>query len=54
LNPVNNKGKYYGIKYEDNDEEELNHGEVTKYRNKNLGEGRTSREIGTRIRLKKH
>jgi hypothetical protein len=51
---TNNKGKYYRIRYEDNDEEELNHGEVTKYRNKNLGEGRTTREIGTRIRLKNH
>jgi hypothetical protein len=50
---TNNKGKYYRIKYEDNDEEELNHGEVTKYRNKNLGEGRTTGEIGTRTRLKK-
>ena len=43
--------KYYKIRYEDNDEEELNHREVTKYMNKNRGEGRLTREIGTRMRL---
>ena len=48
-----NKGKYYKIQYEDNDEEELNHGEVKKYSDKNRGEGRTTREMGTRMRLRK-
>jgi hypothetical protein len=43
---INNTGKYYKIKYEDNVEEELNHGEVKKYMNKNRGEGQTTREIG--------
>jgi hypothetical protein len=48
-----NKGKYYKILYEDNDKEELNHGEVKKYRDTNRGDGRTTMEIGTRWRLKK-
>jgi hypothetical protein len=46
-----NTGKYYKIRYKDNDEEELNHTEVRKYMNKNRGEGRTTREIGQRMRL---
>jgi hypothetical protein len=50
---TNNNGKYYKIQYEDNDEEELNHGEVKKYNEKNRREGRTTREIGTRMRLRK-
>jgi hypothetical protein len=50
---TNNNGKYYKIQYKDNDEEELNNGEVTKYNEKNRGEGRTIREIGTRMRLRK-
>jgi hypothetical protein len=50
---TNNNGKYYKIQYDDNDEEELNHGEVRKYSNKNRGEGRTTREIGTRMHLRK-
>jgi hypothetical protein len=49
---TNNNGKYYKIQYDDNDEEELNHGEVTKYNEKYRGEGRTTREIGTRMRLR--
>jgi hypothetical protein len=49
---ISNTGTYYKIKYEDNDEEELNHTEVTKYIQKQRGEGRTTREIGTRKRLK--
>jgi hypothetical protein len=50
---TSNNGKYYNIKYNDNDEEELNHSEVRKYSDKNRGEGRTTREIGTRMRLRK-
>jgi hypothetical protein len=50
---TNNNGKYYKIQYDDNDEEELNHGEVRKYSDKNRGEGRTTREIRTRMRLRK-
>jgi hypothetical protein len=44
---------YYKIRYEDNDEEELNHSEVAKYMKKHKGEGRTTGEIGQRMRLKK-
>jgi hypothetical protein len=44
-------GKYYKIRYEDNDEEELNHSEVRKYAKKNRGEGTTTREVGQRMRL---
>jgi hypothetical protein len=44
--------KYYKVQYEDGDEEELNHGEVTKYMKKNSGEGRTTGEIGQRMRLR--
>jgi hypothetical protein len=44
--------KYYRVQYEDGDEEELNHGEVTKYMRKNSGEGRMTGEIGTRMRLR--
>jgi hypothetical protein len=50
---TNNNGKYYKIQYEDNDEEELNHGEVTKYNEKNRGEERTTSEMGIRMRLRK-
>jgi hypothetical protein len=39
------------VQYEDGDEEELNHGEVTKYMKKNCGEGRMTREIGKRMGL---
>jgi hypothetical protein len=46
---ISNKGKYYKIRYEDNDEEEVNHTEVRKYMNKNRGEGRTIGEIGQRM-----
>jgi hypothetical protein len=48
-----NTGKYYKIRYEDNDEEELNHTEVEKCKKKNRGEGRTTSEIGQRMRLRK-
>jgi hypothetical protein len=48
-----NTGKYYKIRYEDNDEEELNHTEVERYWKKNRGEGKTTKEIGQRMRLKK-
>jgi len=44
--------QYYKIQYEDGDEEELNHGEVNKYMKKNRGEGRRTREIGQRMRLR--
>ena len=50
---TNNKGKYYKILYEDNDEEELNHAEVTKYEKKNREDGRMTGEIGRRMRLMK-
>jgi hypothetical protein len=50
---TSNNGRYYKTQYEDNDEEELNHGEVKKYRDKNRGEGWTTREIGTIMRLSK-
>ena len=43
---TNNTGKYYKILYEDNDEEELNHTEVIKYKKKNREEGRMTGEIG--------
>jgi hypothetical protein len=46
-----NTGQYYKIRYKDNDKEELNHSEVRKYANKNSGEGRSTREIGQRMRL---
>jgi len=49
---TNNEEKYYKIKYDDNDEEELNHKEVTNYMGKNRGDGRTMKEIGNRMRLK--
>jgi hypothetical protein len=45
--------KYYKIKYNNNDEEERSHSEVRKYSNKNRGEGRATKEIGTRMRLMK-
>jgi hypothetical protein len=48
---IGNTRKYYKIRYEDNDEEELNHIEVKRYMEKNRGEGRMTREIGTRMRL---
>jgi len=50
---INNTNKYYKIQYNDNDEEELNHHEVQKYMNKNRGEGRTTGEVGKRMRLKR-
>jgi hypothetical protein len=46
-----NTGKYYKIRYKDNDEGGLNHSEVRKYANKNSGEGRTTSEVGQRLRL---
>jgi hypothetical protein len=50
---INKTDKYYKIKYyNDNDEEELNHGEVQKYMDKNRGNGRSKKEIGTRMRLR--
>jgi hypothetical protein len=49
---TNNKDKYYKIQYDENDQEELNHKEVTKYMNKHRGEGRATKEVGTRMRLK--
>jgi hypothetical protein len=45
-------GKYYKIQYDDSDEEELNHTEVDKYMKKNRGEGRMTREVGQRMRLR--
>jgi ribonuclease HI len=45
-------GKYYRIKYEDGDEEDLNHKEVNKYMRKNRGEGRMTSEVGQRMRLR--
>jgi hypothetical protein len=36
---ISSISKYYKVQYEDGDEEELNHGEVTKYGKKNRGEG---------------
>jgi hypothetical protein len=50
---IDNTGKYYKIRYNDNDEEELNHTEVQKYRKKNRGEGRMTGEIGQRMRLRR-
>jgi hypothetical protein len=49
---IDNTNRYYKILYEDNDEEELNHKEVEQYMTKNRGDGRTIKEIGTRMRLK--
>jgi hypothetical protein len=49
---IDNKGKYYKIRYEDKDEEELNQKEVKKYMEKNRGEGRMTREVGRRLRLR--
>jgi uncharacterized protein YbaR (Trm112 family) len=46
---INNTNRYYKIIYEDNDEEELNHKEVERYMNKNRGDGRMIKEIGTRM-----
>jgi hypothetical protein len=45
-------GKYYRMKYEGNDQEELNHTEVGKYKKKNRREGRMTREVGQRMRLR--
>jgi hypothetical protein len=50
---TNDIGRYYKIQYNDNDEEELNHGEVAKHRDKNRGEGHTTSEIGTIMRLRR-
>jgi hypothetical protein len=49
---ISSISQYYKVQYEDGDEEELNHGEVNKYMKKNRGEGRTTREIGQRMRLR--
>ncbi|MGK3747229.1 MAG: hypothetical protein ACI90V_014093, partial [Bacillariaceae sp.] len=49
---ISNISRYYKVQYEDGDEEELNHGEVTKYGKKNRGEGRTTSEVGRRMRLR--
>jgi hypothetical protein len=49
---ISNNEKYYKVKYEDGDEEELNHGEIEKYKKKNRGEGRMTREVGQRMRLR--
>jgi hypothetical protein len=49
---ISNIAQYYKVQYEDGDEEELNHGEVNKYMKKNCGEGRMTREIGKRMRLR--
>jgi hypothetical protein len=40
---TNNADKYYKIQYEDDDEEELKHTEVTKYMRKNRGVGRMTK-----------
>jgi hypothetical protein len=48
---ISSIAQYYKVQYEDGDEEELNHGEVTKYMKKNCGEGRMTREIGKRMGL---
>jgi hypothetical protein len=50
---MENNKKYYKIWYEDDDEEELNHGEVKKYLEKNRGEGSTTKEVGNRMRLRR-
>jgi hypothetical protein len=50
---IGNTGKYYKIRYKDNDEEELNHNEVKRYMEKNRGEGRMTREIGNRMQLRR-
>jgi hypothetical protein len=49
---TDNKQKYYKVKYEDGDEEEMNHNEVKKYMEKHRGKGRMTREVGTRMRLR--
>jgi hypothetical protein len=49
---ISSISKYYKVQYEDGDEEELNHGEVEKYKKKNRGEGRMTREVGQRMRLR--
>jgi hypothetical protein len=49
---ISKVAQYYKVRYEDGDEEELNHGEVNKYMKKNRGEGRMTREIGQRMRLR--
>jgi hypothetical protein len=49
---ISEAAQYYKVRYEDGDEEELNHGEVSKYMKKNRGEGRMTREIGQRMRLR--
>jgi hypothetical protein len=48
---TDNEGKYYQVKYDGSNEEELNHTEVTEHLRKNRGEGRTTREVRTRKRL---
>jgi hypothetical protein len=48
---ISNTDTYYKIKYDDNDKEEMNHIEVTKYIRMHRGDGRMTREIGTRKRL---
>jgi hypothetical protein len=49
---IGNNGQYYKIKYDDDGEEELNHGEVKKYMDKNRGKGQMTIEIGLRMRLR--
>jgi hypothetical protein len=48
---ISNTDTYYKIKYDNNDEEEMNHTEVTKHIRIHRGDGRMTREIGTRKRL---
>jgi hypothetical protein len=50
---IDHTEKYYKIRYNDNDKEELNHTEVQKYKKKNRGEGRMTGEIGQRMRLRR-
>jgi hypothetical protein len=48
---MSNTDKYYKIKYDDNDEEEMNHTEVTKHIRIHRRDERMTQEIGTRKRL---
>jgi hypothetical protein len=48
---ISNTDTYYKIKYDDNNEEEMNHTEVTKHIRIHRGDGRMTREIGTIKRL---
>jgi hypothetical protein len=49
---INNTVKYYRIRYEDNDDEELNHIEVERYMKKNRGDGTTTIDVGQQMRLR--